>query len=475
MAGKNALEQILDGVLKRVTPSPRERERTERVVKETLETAKKILKPSKASPILAGSFTRDTWMPDKKEFEVFMIFPEGIPREELEKKGLSLGKRIVKEMKGSFIIAYAEHPYVRARIKGFMVDIVPCYGVKNPEKIRSAVDRTPFHNRYVSRKLRKELSPEVRLLKRFCKGLGIYGSDTRTQGFSGYLCELLIIEYRGFLKLLKEVAKWEPGRAFIDLEDYHKGKVPEGLRKRFRSQPLIVIDPVDRNRNVAAALSPQNFMEFISSCRGFLEGPDMGYFFPGKKRVNIRTLGKGIRERDSALLLLKFRQPYVIQDVLWPQLRRFVKRLKDIMEDRDFPVIGYDIWSDEEFAKGGVCLVLLEMEVWELPEIRKVLGPPIFSRKHSEEFLKKYKPRGRTWVENDRWVAEVKREFTSAEAMLRDALSGRVKSLGERGVPSYIAKSIARGFKILKGREIPGLAKRQEIGEFLNNYLQKAL
>ncbi len=444
------------------------------VVKEAMGVAERVLKPSKAYPVLAGSYTRDTWMPDKKEFEIFMVFPEGVPREELEKKGLSLGKRIVREMKGSHIIAYAEHPYVRARIKGFMADIVPCYGVKSAEKIRSAVDRTPFHNRYISRKLRPELSGEVRLLKRFCKGIGIYGSDTRTRGFSGYLCELLVIEYGGFLGLLKGVAGWEPG-ALVDLEDYHKGKIPQGLGKRFKGQPLIVIDPVDRNRNVAAALSPDNFMQFISSCKGFLEKPDLIYFFPRKKRVNIRALGKRIRERDSALLLLRFKQPQVIQDVLWPQLRRFVKRLKDIMEDGDFSVIGHDIWSDEEFTK-GICLVLLEMEVWELPEVRKVTGPPIFSRKHSQEFLKKYKPRGRAWVESQCWVAEVKREFTSAEALLRHALSGRGKALRERGVPSYIAKSVFKGFSILKGgEEIIRLAKRQEIGEFLNNYLRKRL
>lgn len=475
MIKRMGTRQVLDRVLKRVTPSPREKERTERVVKESMGVAERVLKPGKAYPVLAGSYTRDTWMPDKKEFEIFMTFPDGIPREELEKKGLSLGKRIVKEMKGSFIIAYAEHPYVRAKIGGFMVDIVPCYGVKSAEKIRSAVDRTPFHNRYISENLRKGLSGEVRLLKRFCKGLGIYGSDTRTQGFSGYLCELLIIRYGGFLKLLREAGKWEPG-AFIDLKDYHKGRVPQELRKRFRGQPLVVIDPVDRNRNVAAALSPRNFMLFASSCSGFLKSPGMEYFFPKRKRVRIRSLGKSIRERDSAFMLLRFRQPYVIQDVLWPQLRRFVKRLRNIMENEEFHVIGSGVWSDEEFARGGICLVLLELEVWELPDVRKVPGPPIFSKKHSAEFLKKYRPRGRTWVENQCWVAEVKREFASAEALLRHALSGRGKAMRERGVPSYIAKSIQKGFTVMKGPQILKMAgKRQEIGEFLKNYIDRNL
>ncbi len=475
MAGENSAKRVLDKVLKRVTPSDREKAWTEEVVKEVMGEAERLLKRGKSYPVLAGSFTRDTWMPDKREFEVFMVFPEGVPREELEKRGLSLGKRIVRNLKGSHIIAYAEHPYVRARIKGFMVDIVPCYGVKDPERIRSAVDRTPFHNRYISRRLSRGLSPEVRLLKRFCKGLGIYGSDTRTQGFSGYLCELLIIYYGGFLRLLGEAGKWEPERV-IDLEGHHRVGIPQELRNRFRDQPLIVIDPVDRNRNVAAALSPQNFMRFVSSCRGFLKKPDMGYFFPRRKRVGIKSLEKGIRKRDSAMVLLKFRQPYVIQDVMWPQLRRFVNRLRDIMEDREFQVIGSDIWSDEEFTKRGICLVLLEMEVRKLPEIRKVLGPPIFSKRHSEEFLKKYRPRGRVWVENKRWVAEVKRESRSAEAVLKNALSGSEKALRERGVPSYIAKSITGGFSVLKGMGILRLAgKRREIGEFLNSYLGKAL
>lgn len=469
------MKRVLERVLKRVTPSEGERQETEGVVREVMAEAERALK-GRARPVLAGSYTRDTWMPDKKEFEVFMVFPEGVPREGLERLGLSLGKRIARNLKGSHIIAYAEHPYVRARVKGFMVDIVPCYGVKDPEKIRSAVDRTPFHNRYVAGKLNPGLSPQVRLLKQFCKGLGIYGSDTRTQGFSGYLCELLIIHYGSFRGLLAAAGKWEPGRVLIDLEDYHNGKVPVDLRKRFKGQPLVVIDPVDRNRNVAAALSPGNFMLFTSSCRGFLERPRLCYFFPRRKRVCIRSLGAGIRKRDSVMMLLKFRQPYVINDVLWPQLRRFVNRLRDMMEEGEFHVIGHDIWSGEEFSRTGSCLVLLEMEVWRLPGVRKVTGPPIFSRKHSEEFLKKYKPRGRTWVEDGHWAAEVKREFTSAEALLKAALSGGEKRLRERGVPSYIAKSVSRGFAMLKGREILNLAgKKPEIGEFLNNYLQKEM
>jgi len=64
------------------------------------------------------------------------------------------------------VIAYAEHPYVRAQITHkteskpaekivYDVDIVPCYAVKKATEIKSAVDRTPFHNKWLEKNLER--------------------------------------------------------------------------------------------------------------------------------------------------------------------------------------------------------------------------------------------------------------------------------------------------------------------------------
>ena len=99
---------------------------------------------------------------------------------------------LVQPMPNSFggesWVEYAEHPYVSGKIGKFSLDIVPCYGIENCEKIISAVDRTPLHNEFlVLSNSKKNLSNDVRLLKKFLKGISVYGSDLKTAGFSGYL------------------------------------------------------------------------------------------------------------------------------------------------------------------------------------------------------------------------------------------------------------------------------------------------
>ena len=264
-------EGMLKAVLKRISPGPAEKKRTEEVLQRIMSAAGEVAKKRGLKRTLAGSYLRDTWLPDKKEFDIFIMFPESVPRERLEKEGADAGKSIVRKLGGKFEIAYAEHPYIRAVIGGYSVDIVPCYDIKNPGRIKSAVDRTPHHNRYILKMLRPNLSGDVRLLKRFCKSMGVYGSDLRVEGFSGYLLELLVIKYGSFRNVVAEAAGWNAGRMIIDIEGHHGGKQKEReAMKRFRGQPLVVIDPVDKKRNVAAALSSANFELFKETCKAFL-------------------------------------------------------------------------------------------------------------------------------------------------------------------------------------------------------------
>jgi len=483
------LKQVLDKARKEVTPTAQEKKAFEKVISKAVAVTMEVIKPPGLGYTLAGSFIRDTWMPDKKEFEIFIMFPENTSREKLEKQGLEVGKQIVDKLNGRYVVAYAEHPYIRATTEGFDIDIVPCYRLKSAKKIKSAVDRTPFHNRWIEKYFPKGLSGEVRLFKQFTKTLGVYGSDTKTQGFAGYLTELLITHYGSFESLAYEASHWQPGRVFIDLQKHHKGgqaKIPDDLRQRFKGQPLIVIDPVDPNRNVAASFTPENFARFVLACERFVKHPSINAFFPKPEKINISQLFKLIEERGSKFLLIQFQRPDVIDDTLWPQLRRTANRLKDIMHEYDFMVIDWGVHSDlfdvkEAKSKprhSGNSYMLLELGVWKLPAIRKIIGPPVFIRQRASEFKKKYQRLGKVWVEGDRLAAEVKREFLDARKKLEDTLSDSEKELKAKGIGSYIAKSIAgrRGFKILEETQIIDLAKKdREFGLFLKKHVEKAL
>ena len=466
------INRILKSVLRKITPDEFEHAETEQVLERVKEATRKVLKPHRLTFIIAGSYVRNTYMRDKKEFDLFVLFPEKYTREKLEKTGLEIGKKITKLLKGTHQIAYAEHPYVRSKVGGYAIDIVPAYKVKSATKIKSAVDRTPFHNHWLNRNLPQELTGDVRLLKQFCKGQGVYGSDTKVLGLSGYLCELLTIHYGGFRNLLDSVKDWKAGEVFIDPEGYHTK--PEKIKSRFKNQPLIIIDPVDPNRNVAAALSAGNFTKLMDSAKRFLKKPSQGFFFKKPPKITLGRLEKIMRRRGTKLLAVIFDQPQIIQDVLWPQLRRSAKRLEDIMEEYEFHVIGWDVWSNEEFTKNGNCVIILEMEVWELPDIRKIRGPPVFIQDRSKEFLNKYKERGRMLVEDSYWKAEITRQWRKAELKLKDTLSDPENILRAKGIPSYIAKAVSKKFRIDKQDKILKLAKKNpEFGQFLMDYFER--
>ncbi|MEM5802188.1 MAG: CCA tRNA nucleotidyltransferase [Candidatus Aenigmatarchaeota archaeon] len=469
-------EKVLQKVLKKIKPKLTEKKELENLAKNSLELTKKLASKYQAKAILAGSVTRDTWLPDKKEFDIFILFPEELEEKKMEELGLEIGKKVIKKFKGKFKIEYAEHPYVSGSIKGIDVDIVPAYELKSLEKIKSAVDRTPFHVKYIEEHLSLEQSDQVRLLKQFVKAINAYGADAKTQGFSGYVCELLIIKYKNFIDALKAIVNWMPGE-IIDLENFYEKKDYPQLRQKFRGQALIIIDPTDKNRNTSSALSSENFFKIKKHARQFLEKPSENFFFERKiNPITEKEFIKNLKHRKTQILIIKFYPPKTVPDILWPQLRKFANRLKNILEETkyEFKVFGKDVYTNEK----DFALVLLEMEIFELPFIQKRRGPLIFDLDDSKRFLEKHSKIAISgpYVEDNFWVAEVRRRFLTAKEKLIDTLNKDLDILKAKGIPELIAKEISKkGFKVIDDtREIIKLFKKEKgFGVFLRKYFEK--
>ncbi|MEK6909585.1 MAG: CCA tRNA nucleotidyltransferase, partial [Candidatus Aenigmatarchaeota archaeon] len=322
---QKSYQKILDRALFKIKPKKSEEKHLANLSQKTLEITREKAKKHQAKAILAGSITRGTWLPGKREFDIFILFSPDLPENKLEEYGLLIGKEVIKQLKGKFSVEYAQHPYASGLVEGVDIDIVPCYEVESAEKIKSAVDRTPFHVRYIEKNLSLTLSDEVRLLKQFLTANKIYGADAKTQGFSGYVCELLVIRYGGFLEVLKDVTKWKPG-GIIDLENYYKKEDYTQLRKNFKNHPLILIDPTDRNRNTTSPVSIENLFKFRKLAKEFLDKPSEKYFSERKLvSISTRELNQKLSQRKTELILVKFTPPKVVPDILWPQLRRFAE------------------------------------------------------------------------------------------------------------------------------------------------------
>ncbi|AFC99532.1 tRNA adenylyltransferase (CCA-adding enzyme) [Methanocella conradii HZ254] len=436
------LAEILDEALARVRPSEEEERHMKAVAREVIEKVDAEARKSGLDvyAIHVGSTARGTWLRGKKDIDIFLMFPADTPRERLEEDGLRLAKAISPMHEER----YAEHPYVTASYKGLDVDLVPCYRVKDAAHIQSAVDRSPFHNEYVMRHI-DGLHDQVRLLKQFTRGAGVYGSELRTQGFSGYLCELLVIKYGSFMGVVQHGANFRPG-TIIDIEG-----LVNGIEHK---EPLVVIDPVDPGRNVAAALSEQKLCEFIDACRRFIASPSLDHFFPPPyvpiKKGELEGL---LASRGTLLIAVTFKTPDVVEDTLYPQLRKAEASIVRLLERHEFKVYRSGVWSN------GRSAVVLEMLVWRLPAIERHMGPPLQEREHSERFREKYPE---AYVMGCRYAVDLPRRYENAADLIRDGL----KSCG---LGKHVAASIAGGFDILLN--VDALELGPEFAAYLAQFL----
>jgi tRNA nucleotidyltransferase (CCA-adding enzyme) len=399
---------------------------------------------------MVGSAARGTWLSGTHDIDIFISFPEETSRKNLEILGMSIAKEVAKHAEHAED-RHAEHPYLNIIYKGFDVDLVPCFRVASASQIKSAVDRTPFHNDFVKSSI-KGREDEVLLLKQFMRGGEVYGSELKTQGFSGYLTELLIIHYSSFENTICAACSWKPGDK-IDIMKHSKIEHVE---------PFVVVDPTDPKRNVAAALSLDKFCMFIDHCREFMKSPELSFFFPAPLQPieDSEILGR-LESRKSTQLAIVFKTPDVVEDVLYPQLYKMEQAVAALLEEYEFSVIKTGVWSGKTETT-----VMLELISGTLPNVKKHVGPPVWVKVHAEKFKEKYhtsKDVFGGYIENGKYVFEIQRKYPTATELLEDELMSC--SLGKQ-----VHQSVNEGFEIIEYTEICRL-KDPDFRVFLSKWL----
>jgi len=446
-----ALDDLCAQVLKRVTPNTKQRKHiltlAENLRKKVIEASKKA--GLEAEVRVEGSVAKDTWLSEEPEIDIFMRLPTTTHREAFGTICLEIARKATKGYKQ--IERFAEHPYLEAITDTTKVNIVPCYKVKQGEWI-SATDRTPFHTDYVKPLLNEKVCGEVRLLKKFMKGIGVYGAEIKIGGFSGYLCELLTLNYKSFANVLKSFADWKGGK-IIDIEDYYRERKNEA--KKIFEEPLIIIDPVDKGRNAAAAVRKERIDELIAAARAFLKNPHHNFFYPpAQKAYNLKRLVQVMANRGSALVLIKFGRVNAVPDVLWGQLYKSQKSLRKTLKQHDFEVLYDDVWSNEENLNASV----FELERRFLPPLKRHLGPPIEKRRECEKFLLKHLKSPNTtagpYIENGRWIIEIRRKYADVVSLFLEKLADGGRCIG---IADLISQAIKDKFEVLANEEVGDL------------------
>jgi len=454
------MKKILEEILDEIKPELGEVKGLKQTCEALRDAGERHAEEYDYSPLFCGSIAKDTWLKSKKDIDLFLMFDEELDMEDLEKRGMEAGKRIIEDMGGEWTVAYAEHPYVHGNVKGYKIDIVPAFDT-DPDEIKSSVDRTPWHVKWVDKNITEEQRDEVRLLKKFTKEHGLYGSDLKTKGFSGYLCEILIEEYGSFEEIVREASEWYPGEV-IDPENHFKSK-DYLKRKKFKEDVLIVIDPVDKDRNVASVLSDENFFLFKKKARKFVEDSCRDSFFKEEQKpLSLKDLQSKIDRRGTDFMLISFESPDVHDDVLYPQMKKMNRRVEKMLENEGFVVLRKDVWSNNH-----ICVLILELEVDRLARVDKREGPSIFDRKNSKRFIERYEGEHNLLIEDGKWYAEYFREWTTALDFTRNLLDNDPDTLKEEGIPGHLAEEIGQGLSIATSdhsihvfNEVEGLRKK---------------
>lgn len=395
-------------------------------------------------PMLVGSAAKDTWVPGQVDLDMFLLFDPNVSRAELEAAGLEAGQALLPE----WTLRYAEHPYVHGTWQGFDADVVPAYAVLDAAEIQSAVDRTPFHNRWVKAALRgaPALAGDIRVLKAWLSGIGAYGAETALGAVSGYLAEVLVIHYRGMRGVLEAFATAQPG---------HRVDATGGSPAQFPDATMVVIDPVDPGRNAASAVQADRFELICRASRAFLSAPSDAFFEPAPlPQLTLADATRLIGPRGVGALLLPL--PTMREDSRVPHLRRGAQAFATRLARDGFQ----DVWTEAgEHDDGLRAWMLVVTEDALLPETRRHLGPPVQVGKRAQGFIDKYRNHadvlsGPSEIEVDgttHWVVELRNPTRPLAARMQEWIDAGV-SLGKHVDPALRAGPVT----VLGGTELLG-------------------
>ena len=420
------MKDIISAARNRVNPTAPMVKRKRRTAEAAIHLVKEQAEsyPQVKDVEFGGSYAKDTWLRDKSngqgaDVDIFVRFKKSTHGKEFEKILLKIGFEAMRGF-GPYT-RHAQHPFVEAVVNHTKVNIVPCYDVSRG-RWQSAADRSPYHTKFVQENFTEEMKCEVRLLKAFLGAAGIYGAEIGTQGFSGYVCEVLIYHFKRFDEVVKNMARLEENRTV--------GRP----RKKFDT-PLILIDPIDGKRNLAAAISEENIGRLVLRCRAFQDKPGPGFFRPKRPARVWNGMGNVLTVRFG----YSSRSPETIQG----QVRRFAASVTSKLDAGGFNVLR----SGAHAADGRAHLFFL-LEAVKIPSVRVREGPEFYRYGSTGQFIKKNIKKSKLmWVGPGGRITSLEaREFTDAAPFLKDMLGN-----GRICIPKGLVADLGNGFRVFPG------------------------
>lgn len=402
------MDVVLRNVLEKINPTKEE----ELLVKKLADDVMGKIKVKDAKVVLGGSGAKGTWMRGTHDIDIYVKF-------DIKKYyNKDISKILERELKKKFSKVDSLHgsrDYFRIYKDRFTFEIVPILDIKRASEALNITDISPLHTLWVTKYPR--LADQIRLAKAFCRAQSCYGAESYIRGFSGYVLEILVVNYGSFEKFVKAVANWKSNER-IDFVGHGVE-----LNKAKTQSPLILIDPVQPDRNAAAALSREQYDKLVASAKKFVKNPSEDFFC--KRELSIDDLKA--KAKGKKLVLFEVIPLTGKEDVVGSKLLKAFNYVKKTFLSEGFIV--YD--SSWSWDKNALFYFITNSDL--LPEFKIHQGPKSSQELHASKFRSKNK-KYEIFESKGRLCARIPRKFRdsysfSSSIANDDILKSWVKSV----------------------------------------------
>lgn len=382
--------------------------------------------------VFGGSFAKGTWLRNSTDIDIFVKFSSSVDYDHFETYGKQIGMQSLIEY--SPYLRYADHPYVEVVVDGIKVNVVPCFDVPFG-KWKSAADRSPFHTSYMVANLDQNQKNQVRVLKRFLKSLKIYGAEISTEGFSGYVCEVLILKFGSFLSTIEFFSKYNEKGLIIRID---KATILQERYDGLYNSFIVILDPVDQKRNLGSAISTRSVATLIQASRKFLTNPNTKYFSVNSNFAVKDSLKNSL---SSFILIIDFRYTNRPSDVIWGQLKKLTKSIIRFSESYGFRILKSACNVSE---KENHCVIALLLESTTISSLYVKVGPEILRTQDVEKFIEANMISPLKWIDNNSITKCLFfRNYTDIKKYLESAFTNNPNLIGiPRGLKTDLLNSL---------------------------------
>ncbi len=414
------MDKTLAKIKKQITPSKKEYQEISKIIKEVKAKINSIAKKRKyaVEVFVGGSVGKNTWLPGLHDIDFFLRF-NFRKYQNSDEKISNYSEEILLNCFEQVLRLHGSRDYFQTTYKNYDLEFVPTLKISKPKQAKNITDASPLHVIWAEKKFKnnKKLSSEIRLAKKFFKSAKVYGAESYINGFSGHVIDILTIYYKTFKNLVKTIPNWESG-IIIDIENHYKNR-NELLSEMNNSKlysPLIIVDPIQPERNCAAALSKENLKKIKSHAKKFLKYPSEKYF--EEEEISLSSLKSIAKKNKKKLIYIEAEPENENQDVAGAKIIKHFNYLLKQATLNDFEIINPD-WDWNKDIDTNFRLWFFTSKK-SLPKKKILWGPPITAKK---EFINSFKNKHtiqKIKKKNQKYYVEVPRLYTQIEQLISE-------------------------------------------------------